>query len=302
MECIGGLIYLRDISQDRFGIPARRNLDRFNSICGEDALSRVVMRWLGLWGEGRRTLNQALGFMVGKGASIRRLRDNDEAASALEIVHYLLDKTAPSGCQEPLDKTLLIEKELVKNDADFRQTTVAQTYRSQHQELIQTKEMLQAKESAAQGDEEVLASIRAQIQELALGRTRFNAIDLDSVWDSKAQRLGEDRTIKRIGQPEREMMLEEVHASLGFAFLLWLMVLCDCTVGDRRSWMDVGGCAGCRNRTAAVLIRHRRSTNHWHAWIGLRPSHAHDTDHTIVLRVIRFCPRASHWHQWQDAL
>lgn len=45
---LGGLIYLRDISQDRFAIPARRNLDRFNSICGEDALSRVVMvttRW-----------------------------------------------------------------------------------------------------------------------------------------------------------------------------------------------------------------------------------------------------------------
>lgn len=74
------------------------------------------MVWTLVRGKENSQPSTGLHNMVGKGASIRRLRDNDEAASALEIVHYLLDKTAPSGCQEPLDKTLLIEKELVKNE------------------------------------------------------------------------------------------------------------------------------------------------------------------------------------------
>ena len=46
---LGGVIYLHDISAPRFSGTARRNLQMFRSLCGEDALENVVLgttKWI----------------------------------------------------------------------------------------------------------------------------------------------------------------------------------------------------------------------------------------------------------------
>jgi len=40
---LGGVIYLHDISQDRFCGTARRNLEMFNRLCGDAALEKVLL-------------------------------------------------------------------------------------------------------------------------------------------------------------------------------------------------------------------------------------------------------------------
>ncbi|KDR82113.1 hypothetical protein GALMADRAFT_135478 [Galerina marginata CBS 339.88] len=40
---LGGVLYLHDISNDRFSGTARRNLEMFQHLCGNDALSKVVL-------------------------------------------------------------------------------------------------------------------------------------------------------------------------------------------------------------------------------------------------------------------
>ncbi|KAF6749493.1 P-loop containing nucleoside triphosphate hydrolase protein [Ephemerocybe angulata] len=161
---LGGVLYLHDMSQDRFSGATRRNLDHFNLLCGEPCLRKAVIlttKWGGADGRDFEKIETDLqanhwATMIQKGARTSRLDAKDECASARSIVDSLLGGVAsgPVG-QKLLEEVLQIQEELVHQKMPLQETMIAEALRKELEEMMD-----------GVTDEARLIGIRAQVKEL----------------------------------------------------------------------------------------------------------------------------------------
>jgi hypothetical protein len=171
---LGGVIYLHDISQDRFSGTARRNLDMFSHLCGEAALDKVVLV-TSKWGRhsGRdfvarekelRTLHwQTILPSPGKpkGAHVMRLAHEEESKSAWKIVRHILVELDKRLSHKTLDDVLQIQDELVRKKKSVPETEAARRLREQLQAALTIQEEMLALEArAAEGDAEAEGDLK----------------------------------------------------------------------------------------------------------------------------------------------
>ncbi|KAF6744624.1 P-loop containing nucleoside triphosphate hydrolase protein [Ephemerocybe angulata] len=168
---LGGVIYVHDISQDRFTGAARRNLDMFNHLCGQPCLKKVVILTTKWNRAGPRNLEELeadlrdkhWAAMIGKGAQTLRFDANEnlQCKSALGVVDALLSGVAGTSGQELLEEVLQIQDELVNRKMSLKETKIAEALRTELEEIIEA-------ETTKKGvtDEARLARARAQVKEL----------------------------------------------------------------------------------------------------------------------------------------
>lgn len=168
---IGGVIYLHDISNDRFSGTARKNLDIFHKLCGQEAFHKVTFvtsKWGRAFGRdfGKRETELKDSFwksMVDSGAGVQRLDDGKEGASAWEAVLSMLDKldSEPSAAKKTKLDGLEIQKEIVKLHKDACDTGAGVELRKQLQRVLDEQQQIKALESdVAAGDHEAKARIQ----------------------------------------------------------------------------------------------------------------------------------------------
>ncbi|RXW22538.1 hypothetical protein EST38_g3317 [Candolleomyces aberdarensis] len=171
---LGGVVYLHDISQDRFSGTARRNLEMFNQLCGDSVLDKVVLvtsKWAKVVGrnlekrEGELKKNH-WNTMLDGGARVERLVAGREGESAWRIVYSVLDRVeAHLGVRDATKfEGLEIQRELVKRHKFLPQTHAARELRNQLQQMLesQTSQMLVLEADASAGDTEAKARLQEQ--------------------------------------------------------------------------------------------------------------------------------------------
>ncbi|RXW13061.1 hypothetical protein EST38_g12793 [Candolleomyces aberdarensis] len=182
---LGGVVYLHDISQNRFTGAARRNLEIFNHLCGDSALDNVVLV-TSKWGrapgreiekrEGELKNNHWKTMLDGK-ARVERLVAGEEDASAWGVVRSILDKVETRAIQQPMSEALLIQKELTNCRKCPPQTHAAGELRTQLQQMLEAQTQMLALEADAvawsveaqaqlQGQEEKVRQMARQIENL----------------------------------------------------------------------------------------------------------------------------------------
>ncbi|KAF8064986.1 P-loop containing nucleoside triphosphate hydrolase protein [Lyophyllum atratum] len=148
---LGGVIYLHDISHDRFSGTARRNLDIFNHLCGDAALCKVVLgttKWGRVPAEGGNMREAELRnvywkSMIDKGSQVRRFQGSKE--SALEFINVVLHNKVKYRILE-MQKELAVDRKIVpetKAGKELRYTL--------QQVLDMQKQMVSFEEALAQG-------------------------------------------------------------------------------------------------------------------------------------------------------
>ena len=181
-----GVIYMHRISDFKVGGASRQNLNLFRALCGDDALSNVIVI-TNMWGEVSvdlgeererelQTDNQLFKAVLDKGALM--LRHDNTLATAQSIVRRLVDK-------QP--KALRIQCELVDEGRDITETTagleldkgLAAAHKKHTEELA---EIQKEKEAAlARKDEETTQELEAarrgllkHIEEIESDRARLS--------------------------------------------------------------------------------------------------------------------------------
>ncbi|RXW17097.1 hypothetical protein EST38_g8749 [Candolleomyces aberdarensis] len=168
---LGGVIYLHDISQDRFSGTARRNLEMFNHLCGDSALDKVVLvtsKWGRAFGrnfekrEGELTTNHWKTMLEGH-ARVERLVAGEEDASAWGVVRSILDRVETRAIQQSRSEALQIQKELVNRRKFLPQTHAARELRTQLQQMLEAQtQMLALEADAVAGNAEAQAQLQEQ--------------------------------------------------------------------------------------------------------------------------------------------
>jgi len=140
-KVLGGVIYLHDISHDRFSGTARRNLDMFHYLCGEEALNNVVLGTT-KWGrvtvdDGNRRERELKDIhwkpLIDKGSMVRRSKGDLE--SAWDVIDVLLCKLI-----EGMDTGLEIQKEMADGKKSFTGTKAASAARGGLEEQAKLNE------------------------------------------------------------------------------------------------------------------------------------------------------------------
>lgn len=183
---LNGIVYFHPISERRMTGSARRNLLMFSKLCGEDALSKVILATT-MWetvdpadGELReKQLTETKdfwGFMCEKGSRVLRHYNNKE--SAMELLKYFAgDKTQKV--------TLDVQRELVEGRKTLDETRVGKELDSAFaaereklkQQLKQLKEEL--KEEIRGQNEKMADSIRESQQEVHRMETQIRQLQCD---------------------------------------------------------------------------------------------------------------------------
>lgn len=167
---LGGVIYLHDISQDRFSGTAKKNLQMFSYLCGDAALDKVVLvtsKWGRLPVEngieyGRRREEELRGIhwksMIEKGSKVRSFRDSRQ--SAWDVVDLFLERASKQ--KQIKEKALQIQTELVVDRKFIPQTQAGKELRYSLKELLQLQKQMAALEAdmAKGGDAEAEAKLR----------------------------------------------------------------------------------------------------------------------------------------------
>ncbi|KAJ2931922.1 hypothetical protein H1R20_g5180, partial [Candolleomyces eurysporus] len=168
---LGGVIYLHDISQDRFSGTARRNLDMFNHLCGDPALDKVFLV-TSKWGRAfERDFDKREGELQAKhwktmtdgGARVARLVAGQEQASAWGIVRSILDRVETQAIEHTKSEGLQIQTELVTRQKYLPQTHAARELRAQLEQMIEAQtQMLALEADAVAGNAEAKAQLQEQ--------------------------------------------------------------------------------------------------------------------------------------------
>ncbi|KAF6749528.1 P-loop containing nucleoside triphosphate hydrolase protein [Ephemerocybe angulata] len=164
---LGGVIYLHDISQDRFSGTARKNLEMFNHLCGDAVLHKVVLvtsKWgrqggRDFWAREKELQDRHWRSMLNGPEKMRTMRfdDKKEGESAVLIVVSVLRQAARSTL---LTDVLRIQNELVNRKKFPQQTQAAKALRAQLEDMIQAQtEMWKIEAKAAEGDEDAKAQV-----------------------------------------------------------------------------------------------------------------------------------------------
>jgi hypothetical protein len=129
-----GIIYLHRIMDVRLGGKALQNLRMFKSLCGDEALSKVVLATT-FWGhvnqivgtnrESELEKSEFWGKMIKKGSKV--LRQDNGSTSAKTIIEYLVRKRTPAN----VGVALSIQKEMVDQGKTLDQTGAGQEMNAQ---------------------------------------------------------------------------------------------------------------------------------------------------------------------------
>ena len=129
-----GIIYLHRIMDPRLGGKALQNLKMFKSLCGDEALSKVVLATT-FWGnvnpitgvshEKDLEKSEFWGTMIRKGSKV--LRQDKGQVSARSIIEYLVRRRTPASAGVALD----IQKQMVDEGKSLDQTGAGQEMNAQ---------------------------------------------------------------------------------------------------------------------------------------------------------------------------
>jgi hypothetical protein len=186
---IGGVLYLHDISLKRFTGTARRNLEMFRRLCGEDALEKVVFvttSWQMDAPDDHERREEQLKSnhwrpMIDKGANVRRFLGTGDSAQAWEILKILLQHADHLA---DIDR-LLIQQEVVDRRLPVPDTEAGKALLLTLQETLSMhKNIPGLEEATAGGDPEA----RAKLDE---ARARMRALEeqIQTLRGSLPQRL-----------------------------------------------------------------------------------------------------------------
>ena len=164
---VTGIIYLHEISQARMFGTARKNLEMFRKLCGDEALGNVVLgttKWGDVSLEKGQQREQQLGSdywkeMLQRGSVIMRVLA--DPASAWEIIDHILknDKVEFVRIQEEL---LELQKVIPDTDAG---RTLRHWLEKCREELEQNRKRLERAANMENGLEAKLEEIQKQIRE-----------------------------------------------------------------------------------------------------------------------------------------
>lgn len=137
---VAGIIYLHEISQTRMFGTARKNLDMFRKLCGDDALKNVVLGTT-KWGDVTPEVGQRRGQqlqdtywkeMVQHGSVIMQV--HADSASAWQIVNRILENEAVNF--------VLIQEEVIELQKVIPDTEAGRMLRYTLQELLEQQKKL----------------------------------------------------------------------------------------------------------------------------------------------------------------
>ncbi|KDR74821.1 hypothetical protein GALMADRAFT_249717 [Galerina marginata CBS 339.88] len=172
---LGGVIYVHDLSNDRFGGGVRRNLEVFRKMCGNKALGKVVITTTkgrklsmlkhpnnsSLAHERRRELTDGhWRDLVKNGASVRDFRDTHDSAWA--IVDSILSRLRLTNL---IDIYMQIQKELVDEGKGIPETEAGKELRNTLKDALKMQGQLETA-SAADGNEAALQEAENTIERL----------------------------------------------------------------------------------------------------------------------------------------
>ncbi|KAF9555461.1 hypothetical protein CPC08DRAFT_821053 [Agrocybe pediades] len=150
-KVLGGVIYLHDISSDRFSGTARRNLEMFNHMCGNAALKKVIIgttKWgrtpLDIGAKHEDELKQVHWRpMMEQGAKTKRFEDSYD--SALSFISQMVR-------DEMLEICLMIQQEIVDDKKIIPETQAGTKLRYTLQEVLDMqRKMLELEKVIAEG-------------------------------------------------------------------------------------------------------------------------------------------------------
>ncbi|KDR69850.1 hypothetical protein GALMADRAFT_145236 [Galerina marginata CBS 339.88] len=135
---VEGVIYLHDITNDRFNGTARRNLKLFQDLCGKDALKGAVLattKWSRKTEDSEKHHQQLVTKhwkpIIDNGARVRRFDQGyDSAWLLIDTILFLGEKRKLN------EKILLIQTELVKQKKIIPETRAAITLRADLQRAL----------------------------------------------------------------------------------------------------------------------------------------------------------------------
>lgn len=155
---LGGVLYLHDISNDRFSGTARRNLEMFQHLCGDAALSKVVLgttKWkrtpvdIGVSHE-KELKEVHWKPLINKGSTVRRFVDDRQ--SAMSFVEGILQNLKR---RETMDTFLQIQEEIAVDHKIIPETKAGKELRYTLQEVLEMqKQMVNLEASIAEGGDE----------------------------------------------------------------------------------------------------------------------------------------------------
>ncbi|KAF9555458.1 hypothetical protein CPC08DRAFT_765907 [Agrocybe pediades] len=150
-KVLGGVIYLHDISNDRFSGTAKRNLEMFNHMCGKAALKRVIIgttKWRRtppeIGNKHEKELKQEHWRpMLAKNAEAMRFEDSYD--SALSFIKQIIRKEILRIC-------LRIQQEMVDDKKIIPETQAGMQLRYTLQEVLDMqRKMLDLEKAMAEG-------------------------------------------------------------------------------------------------------------------------------------------------------
>ena len=162
---VTGIIYLHEISQARMFGTARKNLEMFRKLCGDEALGNVVLgttKWGDVSLEKGQQREQQLGSdywkeMLQRGSVIMRVLA--DSASAWEIINHILKNDRVEFVR--------IQEELLELQKVIPDTDAGRTLRYTLEEL--RGQLLAEEKAANMGDEQLrrkeLEEIRKRIRD-----------------------------------------------------------------------------------------------------------------------------------------
>jgi len=150
-KALGGVIYLHDVSSDRFSGTARRNLEMFNHMCGEAALKKVIIgttKWkrtedrIALEHE-KELISEHWKTMIASGARTQRFENS--YSSAFQFVKTVVTTML-------IDVCLAIQHEIVDDKKIIPETKAGKELRYTLKEVLEMQKKMAALELAmAQG-------------------------------------------------------------------------------------------------------------------------------------------------------
>jgi len=152
---LGGVIYLQDISAPRFTGTAKRNLQMFRSMCGDDVLDHVVLgttKWALNVPDSEHRHGQLESEywkpLIESGANVRRFDNTYKSAWSF------VDTIISSRMKNNLNQTvLLIQKELVDKKLTLPETQAARDLRYTLKEVLEIQKKIERLDASG-GEEE----------------------------------------------------------------------------------------------------------------------------------------------------
>ncbi|KAJ3517074.1 hypothetical protein NLJ89_g728 [Agrocybe chaxingu] len=198
-QMVLGVLYLHDVSQDRFSGTARRNLEMFNHLCGDAALDKVI---LAITKGGRLAPDNVKRreeelksvhwkSMIDKRSVVRQFFGTTK--SAQDIINIFLERASRRQREQIMKLHIQIQAELVDNRKFIPQTEAGKQLRYTLQEVLALqKQMISLESDLAQGgDPEAEAKLREAEEKMRKMEDQVKALKV-----SLSNRIG--RKLKKL--------------------------------------------------------------------------------------------------------